>query len=1174
MSKTEWTVEQQKAIEARGMQVLVSAAAGSGKTAVLTERVKNIVSDINNPCSVSEILVVTFTRAAAGEMRDRIYKALKETADSGNNVNYLREQMASLPLADICTMDSFCQKLVKENFTKANVSVDYSVLDDKDLSEMTNDAIEEVINKLYEENDDSFIKLTSMFLSERDDSRLGEVVHSLYKDSRSYPSPKLWLESVVDSFSEDKTPNDTVWADIIYKDIRLFADFHHKRLLKAVSLLEESGGFNPNFVNKFIVNAERLQQLIECIDKRNWDGMVSMIREGILFTCDGRNTKVNNYIKDLATEAFKVYKADLESIEALDLPTEAEHKADSLKLKPIIKKLCDAVIMLEETLDEMKKERNAYAFDDILHKSIDLLVEFKGEGWEPTPLALSLQNKYKEIFIDEYQDTNQAQNIIFEAVSRNCNNLYCVGDVKQSIYKFRLASPQLFMALKKRLPDYDGGNHPSQIRLDRNFRSRKGIADATNHIFTTVMSEDVGEIDYNKKEELVFGASYFEDKPEPDVELLCFDFSEHNSAETVCLEAEQIALYIKDLLKSKVLITTKTGKRPVESSDICILLRNMKKKAHVYAQALTEEGISSNTVLDGDTSLSKEIQLLMSLVKVVNNPLVDIPLISVLFSPLFGFTADELSEIRMVNSNAELFVCLEEYAKTSEKAKHFLDKLQLYRNIAASYPINEFVKFIVRDTDIINVFLAAEDGRNRSSNIRGFMDFADSFTESGRVGLGAFVRSMDSAVNSQKMHTYSGVTSPGGVQIMSIHKSKGLEFPYVIVADCSADFNKRDAYNPLKISRNTGIGLKIRDDENFTTYNTVSSVATEKDILYGGASEELRVLYVAMTRAKEHLVFVCSFKNRDGLKKKIRVNNHLGFDANGKLHPYAVYKAKSMTEWLLTCFSKHSMCDIVRKQCEIINPESITSEYPMNVSSEREIIEISLGEHNDVVFDVDEDIISQLEERANFVYKYDCSGILAKRTASSTERHLDERKYFARRKPKFLAKSFTGADRGTAIHKFLELCDFKNASSNLEEEKKRLFSNGLVTEKELSVLDNSSVEAFFNSDIGKRLVASENIHKEFEFSFLKKAGELYKDISQEIYDEEIVVQGKFDCAFIENGEAVLIDYKSDNITEPEVFKGIYAPQLEIYSQALTACMGVPVKEKYIYSFKLKAFIKI
>ena len=689
MSK-KWTDNQFKAVEARGMQVLVSAAAGSGKTTVLTERVKNILSDTDNPCGVSEILVVTFTRAAATEMRDRIYDALKEASSvNGENSDYLRRQMILLPTADICTIDSFCSKIVRENFSLADVGVDFKLLDEKDISEMTGDALTKVIDELYEENDEAFRTLTTMFLSERDDKLLGEVIQTLYNYSRSYPSPKNWLQKLVESFDSEKSPNETVWANVIYKYVGEFSDFHYSRLMRCVALMEESGGFSPDYLRRFTATAENVLTLKNTVHDRNWDAMVQVIRNGLLVKVPARNSKVDENLKKLTQDVFAEFEDDVESLEKRTFPTTSEHKIDSEKLQPVVEKLCEAVERLTVALDSMKKEKNAYSFDDILHKCIDLLVVFEGDNWSLTPIAENLRSKYKEILIDEYQDTNEAQNIIFEALSKNCENLYCVGDVKQSIYRFRLASPDLFMNLRRNLPEYDGKNHPSQITLDKNFRSRNGIDEAVNFVFSTLMSRSVGEIEYDEREKLSFGADYYPEKNTPDTEIICVNAESMKSAEATALEAQTVADYIERVLNSKVLVTTKNGQRPIRSSDICVLLRSMKNKVNVYTEALKKKNIPSSAVLDGDTSESKEIRLLTSLVKVINNPLIDIPLIAVLMSPIFGFTADELAEIRMIDRKAEMFACLEKYAETSEKAKFFIDKLALYRNIASSFPIDE-----------------------------------------------------------------------------------------------------------------------------------------------------------------------------------------------------------------------------------------------------------------------------------------------------------------------------------------------------------------------------------------------------------------------------------------------------------------------------------------------------
>lgn len=1175
MSERVWTKNQLNAIEARNMQILVSAAAGSGKTAVLTERVKRILSDTENKCAVSEILVVTFTRAAAAEMRDRIYKALSEAADkAGESSDYLHRQMTLLPTADICTIDSFCAKIVRENFHLANVGADFTILDDKDNAELMAEAVDEIINELYEENDKSFESLTRMFLTERDDNKLQGIITTLYNYSRSYPSPILWLDEICEKFSPENTPDETGWSELVYKYIELFSDFHISRLNKCVALMEAEGGFSENYLKRFTETSENLMKLKAYAEEKAWDDLVEIIKIGIVVKPPARNSNVDEFIKGVTQDTFKELEDDVVGLLKATLPTEKEHKEDCKILYPCVKKLCEAVKRLTEALDAKKSEKKAYTFDDILHKCIDLLVEYKDGVEIKTPLAIELSKKYKEILIDEYQDTNRAQNKIFDVISRNKTNIYAVGDVKQSIYRFRLASPDLFTELKTELKPYDGKEHPSKILLEKNFRSREGITRAVNEVFSRIMSEAVGDIDYNEDEYLYCGADYPVKQNNADVEVICIG-DEATGDAFGRSEPEVVADYIKAVVESGATVGSKDKIRKVRWGDFCILLRSAKKKSALYGDALKKYGIPVSASLEGESSDYKEIRFLTSLVKTINNPLVDIPLIAVMMSPVFGFTPDELAEIRMIDKESELYACLLKYAEKSNKAKAFLDKINLYRNICATNPVNEFVSFLVKDTAVSDIYYAAGEGTQRKANINGFIKLADDFTNSGRNGLNDFVRYMDNAeANGAFVSVSDSSGDENSVKIMSIHKSKGLEFPYVIVADCSKGFNKQDSYGDMTVTRETGIGLKLRDDELFTRYNTLSSVATEKAILFGDMSEELRVLYVAMTRAKEHLTFVCDTTTKS-LLKRIRLNSLLSFDKDGKLHPFAVYRAKSMSDWVLTVFSKHIDCGVVRELCSLPPQKFEVNElFRIVAESSADIsVEALLPTASDEAF-VDEALLAEITENVNYSYPYDFSGILAKRTASSTEKHIRKREYFANTKPSFLQDSFSGADRGTAIHKFLEMCDFKSANENLENEIARLKADNTLTEKELEVLDRTAVKAFLESDIGVRMLASDKIFKEYEFSILKAVGELYGEFPENAADEQVVVEGKLDCAFVENGEAVLIDYKTDNITDESLFANIYSEQLKIYADALCQCTDIPVKEKYIYSFKFKKFIPV
>lgn len=1170
-----WTDNQIKAIEARNMQILVSAAAGSGKTSVLTERVKRILCDTDNPCAVSEILVVTFTRAAANEMRDRIYKAISgEIEENIENSEYLRRQMTLLPTADICTMDSFCAKIVRENFHLANVGADFKILDQKDEEELMKYALKDVVNALYEENDPDFIALSEMFFNERNDVKLEEVIENLYRFSRAYPSPELWLQEITEKFSPAHDPFSSGWTDSVCKLLSMYADYHYHRLRRCNALIEDDSGNTSNYSERFSLSAENLRVLKELADNAEWDSLVLHLMDGLVVKprLSGKNN-IDGELKELAEKVFTTFERSLDTITKFTLPTIAEHKEDCKVLFPIVKKLCEAVVKLTNTLDEMKKERNSYGFDDILHKAIDLLVDFSGGEMKKTPLAEELTSKYKEILIDEYQDTNKAQNSLFEIISRDKTNIYTVGDVKQSIYGFRLASPDLFMGLKDSLGDYDGTQKPSQIILENNFRSREGITKSVNAVFSDIMSKKMGEIEYNEKEYLNYSANY-PVKDSPDMEVICFNGDKKD--ENAPAEPELIAKYIKSVVESGVNVTDSKGERKVRWGDFCILLRSAKGKMGAYADELKKLSIPVTSSADCEASASKEIQFLTSLVKAINNPLIDIPLISVMISPVFGFTPDELSQIRMVDRKADFYVCVEQYAKNSQKVKDFLSKLQLYRNISATYTIDEFVRFIINDTAASDIYYACGEGDIRRANVKGFLKLAKDFTDSGRTGLSDFVRYIDIAAEKDGVKSLDGgFFDDNSVKIMSIHKSKGLEFPYVLIGDCSKSFNRTDAYKQMVLSRETGVGMKIRNDELFTRYHSLSSAATENAVLFSTLSEELRVLYVAMTRAKEHLTFFVNVSD-SSLKTRVKLNHLLKNDLSDALHPYAVFKADSVAEWLLSCLSSHPNGETIRDICGIPlsnYKEKVDFSFDCSYIISREDT-FSVAENIVEEASVNEELLNIIKNSIEYAYPHDCSGVLAKRTASSTEQTRKKREYFGTMKPGFLNEKFSGADRGTAVHKFLEYCDFYKAFDDLEQEKDRLKSKKLLTEDELDVLDNSAVESFLNSNVGARLLASDEILKEYEFAILKNAEELYSELPESARGEKIVVQGKLDCAFKESDAYVLIDYKTDNVTDENHFVTVYKNQLEIYAEALYQCTEIPVKEIYIYSFKIKKFIKI
>ena len=1055
------------------------------------------------------------------------------------------------------------------------MSSDFTVIDDNDHNVLKNESVSEVLNELYENEDASFNSLKAFFMSERDDKQLESVIIKLYEFSRSYPSPEKWLEEVSEYFNPQNDINTSVFAKEVYKYAELMLQYYILVLDEMRDAIIEDVNEENDFTALVAQNIENLKILLfDCLEER-WDDFILHLNS-VPVVKYPRAPKGSYY--SLTNSIMGECKDCIDDILEKTLPTSDENREDCQILYPIVKKLCEAVNMFSKTLGNKKKELNAFSFDDILHKCIDLLVVFDENG-EPqkTELAEELTEKYKEILIDEYQDTNEAQNILFETVSKNKKNFYCVGDVKQSIYRFRLASPELFMNLKDNLPLCEGDfNSASQIILEKNFRSRKGVTECVNYIFSKLMTKEVGEIKYDENEYLYCGASYPE-TTETEVELHVLDALSLKSDELSQRESEYIAKYIKETVEKGVLVKGEgETMRPARYDDFCILLRSPKKRVDTLSKALSDLGISSVFENNEVNVNSKEVSLLVSLIKAVSNPLIDIPLVSVMLSPLFGFSSDELAEIRLINKKCDIYTCLLEYAKTNEKAEYFIRKLDFYRNISSSYPIYDFVKLLIDDTALSEIFLSTDNGEERYRAINSVLKCAENFTSNGRYGLSSFIRYLDSVIDNKAL-TKSSVADFGGVKIMSIHKSKGLEFPFVILADCAKSFNLSDSYGSLTVSREVGLGLKIRDDEKFTRYGTLSSFAGEKAIKQGDISEELRVLYVALTRAKEHLVFICSTTSKAS-KTRIARSLYMDDENNIKyLHPFEVYKAKNLTEWICSAMLYHKDAKELREYFGVETTTLIDSNFDLKVkvTDINEVEETEVSVDSEAECPVDFDLLETIKDRAEYVYPYDeLSTVLAKINASSVENHIASRSFFASKKPKFLENNVTGATKGTVVHKFLELCDFKKANENLDEEIERLNKEFKLSETETALIDKTKIIEFFNCDITKRLLKAETVYKEYEFSVLKSAGEFYKDLPDDLKNEKIVVQGKFDCAFLEPDGAVLIDYKTDKITDENTLISIYKGQLDIYKSALEECTGVNVKEVYLYSFKLGEFIPV
>lgn len=1167
--KIDFTLDQQNAINSRGGTLFVSAAAGSGKTAVLTERVVRLLSDESESVSPDELLVVTFTRAAASEMREKIADSLRrEIAETGNI--RLKKQLMLLPCADICTMDSFCAKLVRENFHLAGAAPDFRMLNEQEEAVFRETAVNNVLEELYQNEDEKLSLLTDLFSGERGDQNLLDAIIKLYNYSQSYPFPKKWLQSVAEMYNPNIPLENSKWGKTVIEYIEQSVDYAILMSEAALDTASKDEKLHRNYAPAISHDLTQFYELKRLVATSGWDSIINALNK-FEFRKLGSGTKgvsedLRATAKSQRDAAANVIKKDLWNAQ---LPSQAAHREDIQELKPAVNLLIDAVIKFSERYDELKKEENSYTFSDILHKSILLLVDDEGNK---TPLSETLCEKYKEILIDEYQDTNEAQDMLFYAISKNGTNLFFVGDVKQSIYGFRLAMPEIFLKKKESLPPWDGTVFPSQIILDKNFRSRKAICECVNHVFSRIMSKQTGELSYDKGERLVPAAD-FPEAESSEAELIILDVAHGTkSADVKTLEAGYVADYIENAVKSGFTITEKGKIRKVHYGDFCILLRASKNTSAAYYNALKKRAIPVMSPADTQFFSTREISFIHSLLRVIDNPLLDVPLAAVLMFPVFGFTAEDLSRMKIAERESPLFTGLCALAESGDKkADTFCKTFERMRNEALRLNVVELLFYLYDETGILSVVSAMPHADERRRNLLTLLDIAQEYTHGREGSIGSFIRFLNKARLSGKGSQTSGAADfpENEVKIMSIHKSKGLEFPIVILAGCAGKFNTNYERANLLIDRKAGIGMPRRDISTLSKYKTVPLTAARLSIEQNERAEELRVLYVAMTRAKEKLVMICSKSERSDFSFADKMT-----DGAMSVYPHAVRKAKSYYEWLVASLLNHPDAHALRTSDRSRLIEIPESAFSLSVITEKIMEEETEVKHIERTSKPDKALADAISERISYVYPYlPLKRVSSKRTASSLA-HDSAAQYFAENKPSFACLGADAATRGTAVHKFLELCDFEAAARNAKDEAKRLLDDGSLNEEEYGLIDFLKIDKFFGSSLGKRLVLSGETFREYKFSVFRQAGELYEGLENDLAKEQIVVEGIIDCAFREEENLVLIDYKTDRVDDMETLKRRYENQLNAYKTALSECEGRPVKEAYIYSLYLSDAIAV
>lgn len=1177
-----WTTDQQHAIECCKGSVLVSAAAGSGKTTVLVERVIRRLTDEDNPCSAEDLLIVTFTRAATAQMREKIGAAILKRLSEDPTDRHLRRQYMLLPFAKICTIDSFCNDLVRENFHALGISPDYSLLDNETAVIMKNDVCEAMLERAYEEDSDgSFSGLSDMMSSGSSDEDFAKLIIKMYDISTAYPFPDLWLDSLIWEYSQPDI-NKSRWGGIIKKYVCDMLDYCVSSSRDMMTAMESDPIVADAYGAAVQSDINMYAELREKINS-DWDEALEAFKT-VKYMSLGRVPKgYESETKNVVTTARKKLKDLLKKVPGIMCVSSEEHADDMRLLRDPVTKLIELVKQFGREYSAEKDKMNSADFSDILHRALNLLAVSDGSGgYIKTDLARELSSHYVEILVDEYQDINEAQDMIFRAISADENNLFTVGDVKQSIYRFRQAMPEIFLRRRSTTHSFESGKYPLGITLGSNFRSRVGVTSCVNYIFRQLMSTEAGELEYDDSEALNAAAEYPE-RDTPDCELHVVT-DKGNRADTLEAQARYVARYIdRTVREGKTLVTKGGALRPASYGDFCILLRTAKNVSSVYANALSERGIPVFSPETGGFFEAAEISFILSLLRVLDNPVQDIPLAAVMLSPLFGFSAGELADIRAsakerleAGETEPLYRSVAASAdEGDEKAAAFLKKIESLRRLSLTLSAGELVRRVCEETGFDAIAGAMPDGERRRLNIGLLCDYAEKYEAAGNLGLSGFIRFIDKVARMSGDLATAARPSENAdiVRIMTVHQSKGLEFPICIFADMQHAFNERDNTESVLISSSAGLGMKRRTEDGISVYDTASRRAAVITSERMGRSEEMRVLYVALTRAKENLIMVTSVPNPEKGLAKVAVECGIGERAN----PFAVLRMNNFSDLVLMALMRHPAADELRKlsgiDVPIFLPEKDRFRLKVVVSDSESFMTESANEQKTAAKPV---FFDEVQARLDYSDPRSAlSSVPAKRAASDGSERGINREYFASSRPAFMSSGgLTPAQRGTATHKFMQFSDYAAARADIESELARLVDGGFLSEDEGKAVNIGAAKRFFMSPLAERIFASDNVMREKKFAALFPAKFFYPELTGEAAEEKIVVQGIADCVFVEDGELVIVDYKTDTGVDAEALLDRYSAQLEIYREALSQALGMPVKETLLYSFFMNSTVKV
>lgn len=1142
------------AIENRGGALLVSAAAGSGKTRVLTERLMSYITDPEHPADIDAFLVITYTRAAAAELRSRITDEIADRIAADPSARRLRRQNALVQRAQIGTIHSFCTTLLRENCHLAGLLPDFAVADEDRAGALRALALEKVMEAAYEDPDPDFRALADSVGAGRDDGRLADLVLALHGRMQCHARPEAWAQAQIEALSGiADDAGKTIWGRELLGAAKADTAYWAEEFDRLLALMSQD---NFAYIMKAYggsigETAAALRAFSRAADT-GWDCArgclpVPFPRLGSLRNPpDADTVAFIRARRDACKEAMKKLAAGFAE------PSEKLLR-DLARTAPAMGALLRLVLRFNDRFAAEKRRRSLVDFSDLEHLTVRLLTD---ESGAPTAKAREISGRFTEVMVDEYQDVSEVQDRIIRAVSRDGANRFMVGDVKQSVYRFRLADPTIF--INKYLTYRDAADaepgEPRRILLQENFRSRAQVLNAVNTVFSNIMSTELGELDYDENAALKPGAVYRGDAPTP--ELVCIGLPEtaddDERPDKTALEAAAVARRIRRLISDRATVTDHGAERPVGFGDIAVLLRSVKVTGGIYRREFARAGIPVLSDQSGGFFRSSEVSVLLSLLAVIDNPRQDVPLISVLRSPLFGFTAEELAAVRVCDRLGDFFSALTAAAEKDEKCAAFLETLAGFRRFAPDAELGALIREIYGRLGCMAVAAAAPDGAARRKNLTLLFELAQKFEQNGYRGLHRFIgwlRAMEA--RGEEPRTGSEC-SGGAVRIMSVHKSKGLEFPVVFLCDTARQFNKTDTRGSVLVHPLLGLGPKLTDADRGIEYPTLAWRAVASRMLRETLSEEMRLLYVAMTRARERLYITCS------LADPAQTIDKISRSVTSPVAPQALSAMASPAQWLVAAALADGQAHLrltVEPGGAAVQPEAAASSAAAAQRTE-EIIDLS--------------------PRLDWTYPHSAAVRLPSKITATELKSLGaedpesadllplKKRLFRRPDLAGAGRRLGAAEKGTAAHLALRYVDFAKTGSlpEIAGEIARLRETGLLSEAEAAAVDPGALFRLFSSPLGARMRAARAPMREFPFTLLCPAHALFPDGG----DDEMLLQGVVDCCIEEDGVLIVIDYKTDRVAADGVAAraAAYETQLRTYAYALRRITGKPVGECILY----------